>query len=109
MPKFLARRIELMAKSRFLPLVSLILILAALAGGGMIVLNKVSPPLAETQRLVIPGCGGDLRTGIATGMFLGEGRPGDTLRGKFEIHNGGSQPLTFKLQIGCSCAQLTPS
>lgn len=53
----------------------------------------------QPPRLVIPGC---------SGLDLGEGSPGALLRGSFVVRNTGSEPLQFRLQGSCSCAELSP-
>ena len=40
---------------------------------------------------------------------LGEGSPGETIRGEFRITNGGRRPLEFALTPGCGCAHLAPN
>jgi hypothetical protein len=99
-----------MKGKRLLLVASASLILMGTATGAIVILNTFSSaPLADGPKLFIPGCGGNLRTGIAGGMYLGEGKPGDTLEGDFNIQNAGSQPLTFQLKVGCVCASLNPS
>jgi hypothetical protein len=99
-----------MVKPKCFSVFSLILVLAGLAGAGMIVLNKPVPPAAEGPRIFIPGCAGErLKAGQAQGMHLGEGKPGDLLDGTFMIRNIGSKPLTFQLKAGCRCAWVTPA
>lgn len=41
-------------------------------------------------------------------VSLGDGKPGQTLNGYFDLFNAGDEPLTFKLTPGCNCSSLSP-
>lgn len=40
---------------------------------------------------------------------LGKGAAGEKLTSKFEFGNSGNQPLTFKIDLGCGCASVSPA
>ena len=57
----------------------------------------------------IVGKRGGPRLRLAThAVFLGDGLPGETVNGSFEIDNVGREPLTFQLLQGCGCTTLEP-
>lgn len=55
---------------------------------------------SDGPRLVIGNCMDHL---------LGKGAVGEKLTSKFEFGNSGNQPLTWKIELGCGCASVTPA
>lgn len=41
-------------------------------------------------------------------LHLGDGKPGETLRGYFDLFNAGDEPLEFTVIAGCNCSELQP-
>jgi hypothetical protein len=70
-------------------------LLAALAGAGYYSVRR-------------PPHGPFLQMPNLNETFLGEGQLGEVCYGKIPIFNAGDQPLVFRIEASCACAQLEP-
>jgi hypothetical protein len=57
---------------------------------------------------VAPAPGPKLDRWATPALILGEGKQNEILTGSFSIRNIGTEPLTFRLDGSCACAELNP-
>jgi hypothetical protein len=62
--------------------------------------------LVRVRQSSLPGP--RLEKPVICAFDLGEGKPGEILTSTFKLRNIGSEPLTFRIEASCACAQLNP-